>query len=26
VVATDEQPVDECLATLIRYVEGRFQA
>ena len=26
VVATDEQPVDECLARLIRYVEGRFQA
>ncbi|MGD9509513.1 MAG: adenylyl-sulfate kinase [Geminicoccaceae bacterium] len=26
VVATDEMPVDECLATLIRYVEGRFQA
>jgi bifunctional enzyme CysN/CysC len=26
VVATDEMPIDECLATLIRYVEGRFQA
>ena len=23
---TDELPIDECLATLIRYVEGRFQA
>jgi bifunctional enzyme CysN/CysC len=26
VVPTDEQPVDECLAQLIKYVEGRFQA
>ncbi|HEX6010921.1 MAG TPA: adenylyl-sulfate kinase [Geminicoccaceae bacterium] len=26
VVATDELAVDECLAVLIKYVEGRFQA
>ena len=26
VVPTDELPIDECLAVLIRYVEGRFQA
>jgi bifunctional enzyme CysN/CysC len=26
VVATDEQPVEDCLATLIRYVDQRFRA
>ena len=26
VVPTDELPIEECLAKLIRYVEGRFQA
>jgi bifunctional enzyme CysN/CysC len=26
VVATDEMPVEDCLATLIRYVDQRFQA